>query len=252
MDRPWVRSHLLTNNFTTSVQSLPIKTSNFRLGLLIRSFKRRARGENSLFAAKVGVESARYSSRPCSPRSELRTRQHIASWSGEVLQMTSDLPPAWGDLNCETSLKLPVLKPNPFFSPLLFFFRRAIRRICLLLHTKTGTSAAPIICTWTVLFYSSSYRGQERRWAVIHFVIRQVQPRRGLKADTVPGYHQYISGFLMQGIEGGKWHWVRVWYFGCALGKGEDTLCIVQTLTFFIPDFSFASIIILESFKLLY
>lgn len=93
------------------VQSLPIKISNFRLGLLIR----RVQGENLLLPARVGVESAWYSSQPCSPRSELRTWQRIASWSGEVLRMTSDLPPAWGDLNSGTPLKLLVLKLNPAF-----------------------------------------------------------------------------------------------------------------------------------------
>lgn len=126
-------------------------------------------GENPLFPARAAVESAWYSSRPCSPRSELRTRQRIASWSGGVLQMTSDLPPAWGDLNSGTPLKLPVPKPNPFF---FFSYRRAIRRICLLLHTKTGTYAAPIICTWTVLFYSPSYRWRGRGRGVSHTFCR--------------------------------------------------------------------------------
>lgn len=159
-------------------------------------------GRNPLFPCRAAVESAWYSSRPCSPRSELRTRQRIASWSGGVLQMTSDLPPAWGDLNSGTPLKLPVPKPNPFF-----FFCRAIRRICLLLHTKTGTYAAPIICTWTVLFYSPSYRWRGRGSGVSHtFCHWPGAAQTRLKADAVPGYRQYISRFLMPGIQGGKWH----------------------------------------------
>lgn len=186
-------------------------------------------GRNPLFPSRATVESAWYSSRPCSPRSELRTRQRIASWSGGVLQMTSDLPPAWGDLNSGTPLKLPVPKPNPFFFFFSFFSPSyqedlppsAYQDGDLCRANNLHLDSVVLLAVLSVA--GEGERGQSYILSFARCSPDTVKSRRSPRLSPV-----YIS--LSDAGDSGREMtlWVLVWYFGCGYGWGEETLCTAK------------------------
>lgn len=140
--------------------------------------------------------------------------------------MTSDLSPVWGDLNSGTPLKLPVPKPNPFF---FFFFLPSYQEDLPPSAYQDGDlcRASNLHLDSVVLLAVLSVAGEGRR--VSHtFCHSPGAAQTQLRADSVPSYRQYISRFLMLGIQGGKWHWVPVWYFGCGYGCAEEMLCTAK------------------------
>lgn len=106
----------------------------------------------------------------------------------------------WGDLNSRILLKGCGAEAE---SPL-----QSYRRDLPSSAYQDRTYAVPIICTWTVLFYSWSYRG----WGGGHtFCHSPGAAWTWLKADKSFAIESIYLSFWCQGFGGEMTHWVPVW-----------------------------------------